>query len=58
LKPGLEAALRDLGFRDDIIKTMQRATSGVEREHDVAGFAQHGGQAHPANWSSGACTTS
>jgi hypothetical protein len=43
LKPGLEPALRNLGFRDDIIKTMHRAIRGVEREPDVAGFARHGG---------------
>jgi type IV secretory pathway VirD2 relaxase len=42
LKPGLEPALRDLGIRCDIIKTMHRAMSGPEREPDVAGFAIHG----------------
>ena len=42
LKPGLEPALRDLGIRGDIIKTMHRAMSGAEREADVAGFALHG----------------
>ena len=41
LKPGLERALRDLGIRGHIIKTMQRAMSGAEREPDVAGFALH-----------------
>jgi len=41
LKPGLEPALRDLGIRGDIIKTMHRAMSGPEREPDVAGFAIH-----------------
>ena len=44
LKPGLEPALRDLGIRGDIIKTMHRAMSGQEREPDVAGFALHGDQ--------------
>jgi type IV secretory pathway VirD2 relaxase len=42
LKPGLEPALRDLGIRGDIIKTMHRAMSGANREPDVAGFALHG----------------
>jgi Protein of unknown function (DUF3363) len=42
LKPGLEPALRDLGIRGDIIKTMHRAMSGADREADVAGFALHG----------------
>jgi hypothetical protein len=42
LKPGIEPALRDLGIRGDIIKTMHRAMSGSEQEPDVAGFAIHG----------------
>jgi type IV secretory pathway VirD2 relaxase len=42
LKPGLEPALRDLGIRGDIIKTMHRAMSGPDREPDIAGFAIHG----------------
>jgi type IV secretory pathway VirD2 relaxase len=42
LKPGIEPALRDLGVRGDIIKTMHRAMSGADREPDVAGFAIHG----------------
>ena len=42
LKPGLELALRDLGIRGDIIKTMHRAMSRSEREPDVARFALHG----------------
>ena len=42
LKPGLEPALRDLGIRGDIIKTMHRAVSAADREPDVAGFALHG----------------
>jgi hypothetical protein len=45
LKPGLEPALRDLGIRGDIIKTMHRAMSGANREPDVAGFALHVGRA-------------
>jgi type IV secretory pathway VirD2 relaxase len=42
LKPGLEPALRDLGIRGDIIKTMHRAMSRADREPEVAGFAIHG----------------
>ena len=42
LKPGIEPALRDLGIRGDIIKTMHRAMSVADREPDVAGFALHG----------------
>ena len=42
LKPGIEPALRDLGIRGDIIKTMHRAMTGAGREPDVAGFAIHG----------------
>jgi type IV secretory pathway VirD2 relaxase len=45
MKPGLEPALRDLGIRGDIIKTMHRAVSATDREPDVAGFALHGVQA-------------
>jgi type IV secretory pathway VirD2 relaxase len=41
LKPGIEPALRDLGIRGDIIKTMHRAMSGADREPDIAGFAIH-----------------
>ena len=44
LKPGLEPALRDLGIRGDIIKTMHRAMSGAGSEPDVACFALHGDQ--------------
>jgi type IV secretory pathway VirD2 relaxase len=47
LKPGIEPALRDLGVRGDIIKTMHRAMSGADREPDIAGFAIHGDA--PAN---------
>ena len=48
LKPGLEPALRDLGIRGDIIKTMHRAMIGAGREPDVSGFALHGdGAAEP-----------
>jgi type IV secretory pathway VirD2 relaxase len=42
LKPGLEAALRDLGIRSDIIKTMHRALSASGQEPDAACFALHG----------------
>ena len=42
LKPGLEPALRDLGIRGDIIKTMHRAMTGAGHEPDVTGFALHG----------------
>jgi type IV secretory pathway VirD2 relaxase len=45
LKPGIEPALRDLGIRGDIIKTMHRALSASDREPDVASFALHGDQA-------------
>jgi len=45
LRPGLEPALRDLGIRGDIIKTMHRAMSATDREPDVASFALHGDQA-------------
>ena len=44
LNPGLEPALRDLGIRGDIIKTMHRAMSRADREPDVTGFALHGDQ--------------
>ena len=44
LKPGLEPALRDLGIRGDIIKTMHRAMTGAGHEPDVTSFALHGGQ--------------
>ena len=44
LKPGLEPALRDLGIRGDIIKTMHRAMTGAGHEPDVTGFALHGDQ--------------
>jgi type IV secretory pathway VirD2 relaxase len=42
LKPGLEPALRDLGIRGDIIKTMHQAMTGAGHEPDVTGFALHG----------------
>jgi type IV secretory pathway VirD2 relaxase len=45
LKPGIEPALRDLGIRGDIIKTMHRAVSAADRQPDVAGFALHGDEA-------------
>jgi hypothetical protein len=44
LTPGLEPALRDLGIRGDIIKTMHRAMTGAGHEPDVTGFALHGAQ--------------
>ena len=45
LKPGIEPALRDLGIRGDVIKTMHRALSVADREPNVAGFALHGDEA-------------
>lgn len=42
LKPGLEATLRDLSIRGDIIKTMHRAMADGGVDPDVAGFAIHG----------------
>ncbi len=45
LKPSIEPALRDLGIRGDIIKTMHRAVSAADRQPDVAGFALHGDEA-------------
>jgi type IV secretory pathway VirD2 relaxase len=42
LKPGLEHRLRELGIRDDIIKTMHRVMGGAGREPDISGFALHG----------------
>jgi type IV secretory pathway VirD2 relaxase len=44
LKPGLELALRDLGIRGDIIKTMYRAMTDRGHEPDVAGFTLHGNE--------------
>jgi type IV secretory pathway VirD2 relaxase len=44
LKPGFEPALRELGIRGDIIKTMHRAMSGAGREPDTADFMLHGDQ--------------
>ncbi|GGF11652.1 type VI secretion protein [Aliidongia dinghuensis] len=44
LKPGLEASLRELGDRGDIIRTMHRAMSGSGREPDVSQFAMHGAE--------------
>ena len=41
LKPGLELALRDLGIRGDIIKTMHQAMSAGGREPDVGAFVLH-----------------
>ena len=45
LKPGLEPALRDLGVRGDIIKTMHRAMSGMSREPDVGRFGIYADEA-------------
>jgi hypothetical protein len=45
LKSGIEPALRDLGIRGDIIKTMHRAMTDLGHEPDVAGFALHGDHA-------------
>jgi type IV secretory pathway VirD2 relaxase len=42
LKPGLEPALRQLGIRSDIIKTMHQAMSASGHEPDVGTFALHG----------------
>ncbi|HLG90082.1 MAG TPA: DUF3363 domain-containing protein [Alphaproteobacteria bacterium] len=42
LKPGLEPALRQLGIRGDIIKTMHQAMSDGGHEPDVSSFALHG----------------
>lgn len=42
LKPGLDQALRQIGMRGDIIKTMHQALSGAGREPDVSTFALHG----------------
>ena len=42
LKPGLEPALRQLGIRGDIIKTMHQAVSAGGHEPDVSSFALHG----------------
>ncbi|GGF50549.1 type VI secretion protein [Aliidongia dinghuensis] len=44
LKPSLEASLRELGDRGDIIRTMHRAMSGSGREPDVSQFAMHGAE--------------
>lgn len=42
LKPGLEATLRELETRGDIIKTMHRVMTEAGREPDVSVFALHG----------------
>src|SRR3546814_15044059 len=39
--PGLEPALRDLGLRGDIIKTMHRAMTASGGEADPGRFAMH-----------------
>jgi len=45
LKSGIEPALRGLGIRGDVIKTLHRAMTDVGREPDVAGFTLHGDEA-------------
>jgi type IV secretory pathway VirD2 relaxase len=42
LKPGIEPALRQLGIRGDIIKTMHQAMSAGGVEPDLSSFALHG----------------
>jgi type IV secretory pathway VirD2 relaxase len=42
LKPDIEATLRELSVRGDIIKTMHRTLAIGGREPDVSGFALHG----------------
>lgn len=42
LTPEVEEKLRALSSRGDIIRTMQRALSGLNRAPDVPGFAIHG----------------
>src|SRR6185312_9782909 len=42
LKPGIEPALRQLGIRGDIIKTMHQAMRAGGHEPDVSTFALHG----------------
>jgi type IV secretory pathway VirD2 relaxase len=42
LGPRLEAALRELGMRGDVIKTMHRAMARGSGEPDVSSFALHG----------------
>jgi len=42
LKPDVEPALRELGVRGDIIKTMHRAMSATGREPDITRFSLHG----------------
>ncbi|WP_010510507.1 relaxase/mobilization nuclease domain-containing protein [Komagataeibacter europaeus] len=46
LKPGMEATLRDLATRGDIITTMHRAMAREGDAPDVGGFAIHGEQVH------------
>ncbi|MEK6638794.1 MAG: DUF3363 domain-containing protein [Pseudomonadota bacterium] len=42
LKPGLEATLREMSLRGDIIKTMHRALTSAGHTPDLSGFAIHG----------------
>jgi type IV secretory pathway VirD2 relaxase len=41
LKPGLEPALRDIGMRGDVIKTMHRAMTASRSQSDPGRFAMH-----------------
>ncbi len=41
LKPGLEATLREMSLRSDIIKTMHRALTHAGQSPDLSGFAIH-----------------
>jgi type IV secretory pathway VirD2 relaxase len=52
LRPGLEPALRELGVRGDVIKTMHRAMTRAGRELDTSGFALHGDEP-TARWLGG-----
>jgi type IV secretory pathway VirD2 relaxase len=47
LKPGVEATLRELGLRGDIIKTMHRAMADLKAERAPADFAIHGDRLEP-----------
>ena len=62
LKPGLEPALRDLGIRGDIIKTMHRAMSRARVASRTSPASRCTATSRPircsAGWSSAGCTTS
>ena len=47
LKPGAESALRELGARGDIIKTMHRAMAGLKAERAPTDFAIHSDRPEP-----------